>query len=129
MLQVPTNTMSNAIKPTNLTLHVTIKVAPENIESFLEALRPCWQGCLDEPECIFFDVFHDPANPGTFKFVECWTESEKWFREVQWNRPYYGPYTEITKPMWLEPREVLFFERVDGWSFADDRYLAGRVNS
>jgi quinol monooxygenase YgiN len=119
--------MSNPIKSSQLTLHVTIRVAPENIKPFLEALRPCWQGVVNEPECVFFDVFHDSANPGTFRFVECWTKDEKWFREVQLKRSYYEPYNTITAQMWLVPRELQFMDRVEGWSFASDGYLAGSV--
>jgi quinol monooxygenase YgiN len=120
---------SDVIKPTHFTLHVTIKVSPSNIEPFLKALRPCWQAVIDEPECVLFDVFHDPENPGTFKFVECWNKDEKWLRKVQLNKPYYKAYQDITVPMWIEPRQILIFNRVEGWSYANEEYLAGRVNA
>jgi quinol monooxygenase YgiN len=84
---------------------------------------------MENIRCCFFDVFHDPTSPGTFRFVECWTGDEKWFWEVQFKRPYYEPYLAITEPMWIVPREMMFAERVQGWSFADERYLLGRVNA
>ncbi|KAK5446566.1 hypothetical protein LTS15_009498 [Exophiala xenobiotica] len=103
----------SSIKTAQMTLHVTIRIDPANIEPFLKALRPCWTACCQEPECIFFDVYHDPSEPGTFRFVETWTKDEDWF--------------PITKPMWIADREMAFFERVNGWSYVDDVYLASSV--
>lgn len=122
--------MSSSTSPKTtgqMTLHVTLRIDPSNIEPFMEALRPCWQGCLREPECIFFDVFHSPTEPGTFRFVEVWKRDQKWFEEHQLTKPYYEPYLTITKPMWIADREMLFTERVDGWSYADAEYLQGAL--
>jgi quinol monooxygenase YgiN len=117
----------SSIKTTQMTLHVTIRIDPANIEPFLKALRPCWTACLQEPECIFFDVYHDPSEPGTFRFVETWTKDEDWFRKNQLTKSYYDPYQAITKPIWIADREMAFFERVNGWSYVDDVYLASSV--
>src|SRR2546423_5908100 len=66
-----------------LSLHVTIQVAPHDVDAFLEALRPCWEGCVSEKENLFFDVFQDPETPGLFRFVELWSEDKEWFYAVQ----------------------------------------------
>ena len=88
-----------------LSLHVTIQVAPHNVDAFLEALRPCWAGCVAEEENIFFDVFQDPETPGRFHFVELWSKDKEWFFEVQFKKPYYKPYLDITVPMWIADRK------------------------
>ena len=88
-----------------LSLHVTIQVAPHNVDAFLEALRPCWAGCVAEEENLFFDVFQDPETPGRFHFVELWSEDKEWFFEVQFKKPYYKPYLDITIPMWIADRK------------------------
>jgi hypothetical protein len=33
---------------------------------------------------------------------------------VQVNREYYKPYLAVTEPMWIKPREVEIWERMDG---------------
>jgi hypothetical protein len=65
-----------------LSLHVHITVAPENAELFLSHLKPCYDVVSAEPECIFFEVFQNPAAPGDFKFVETWNASPEWFQTV-----------------------------------------------
>jgi quinol monooxygenase YgiN len=88
-----------------LSLHVTIQVAPHNVDAFLEALRPCWAGCVAEEENLFFDVFQDPETPGRFHFVELWSKGKEWFFEVQFKKPYYKPYLDTTVPMWIADRK------------------------
>ena len=89
-----------------LSLHVTIQVAPHNVDAFLEALRPCWAGCVAEEENLFFDVFQDPETPGRFHFVELWSKDKEWFFEVQFKKPYYKPYLDTTVPMWIADRKL-----------------------
>ena len=66
----------------HLCLFANITVSPEKVSDFLKELRPVWQACAKEPECLFFDVFMDPARPGRFRFVEVWTEGREWFETV-----------------------------------------------
>jgi quinol monooxygenase YgiN len=106
-----------------LVLQVTIRIDVSNITSFLAALRPVWKSCISEPECIFFDVSHSPTEPGTFRFVEVWKGDQKWFEDVQLKKEYYTPYVEVTRPMWVAERELVYTERVEGWSYAADMYL------
>lgn len=121
--------MAALIKPTQLTLVVTISISPDDIEPFLTALRPAWEACSREPECVYFDIFHSPTEPGNFRFVEVWTKDEKWFREHQLTKPYYTPYEKITQPMLLAPKGLEFFERASGWNYVDNEYLVGSVRT
>jgi len=119
---------TETLKPSQLTLHATIKIDPTNTDKFLTALRPAWAAVINEPECLFFDVFHTPEEPGTFRFVEVWTKDWKWFLEHQMKKAYYQPYLAITEPMWLD-RELKHWERADGWSYVDDKYLADSIRT
>jgi quinol monooxygenase YgiN len=121
--------MAASIKTSQTTLLVTIRIDPDNIEEFLRALRPCWEACSQEPECIYFEIFHSEAEPGLFRFVEIWTKDEEWFREHQLTKPYYGPYEAITNPMLLEPKGLDFFNRAKGWSYVDKEYLSASVKT
>ena len=65
-----------------LTIHVRIQIAPENIDAFIKALRPAWQSCVNEPECVCFEVYRDVDTPGLFRFVETWSKDKEWFVNV-----------------------------------------------
>ena len=108
-----------------LSVHVTIRVAPASVPAFLDAFRPCQAGCLSEPECLYFDVFHD--GNGLFRFVEIWTHTKESFQSVQMNKPYYEPYTTLTKPLWLEERRTEYFDQLPGFLGVKGGYIEGRV--
>ena len=65
-----------------ISLHVTIVVAPENSAEFLKLLKPCFDAVTAEPECMSFQVFHDPEQPGYFRFVENWSRDKEWLIKV-----------------------------------------------
>ena len=65
-----------------ISLHVTIVVAPENTDKFLEHMKPCFDAVTAEPECMSFQVFHDPEQPGYFRFVENWSKDKEWLIKV-----------------------------------------------
>ena len=106
----------------------TIKVAPVDIDKFLEALRTCWLEVCREPECLFFDVFHSQAEPGTFHFIEVWSKDNDWFMDVQIKKDYYKPYWDVTRPMWIS-RDMHTYDRLAGWSFIDEKYLQGAITA
>ena len=66
----------------SVSLHVRITVTPENAAKFLEYLKPCYDVVSAEPECVFFEVFQNPATPGEFKFVENWHATVDWLKDV-----------------------------------------------
>lgn len=106
----------------------TIKIDPSDVDKFLEAFRTCWLEVCKEPECIYFDVFRSQAEPNTFQFVEVWSKDNTWFMEHQIKKEYYKPYWEITKPLWLN-RDLQTYDRLKGWNFVQDEYLAGSVRA
>lgn len=120
--------MSNSLlSPHQGVTHVgTIKIDPADTETFLKAFRECWVQVCKEPECIYFDIFHSQTEPGRFHFVEVWSKGNDWFMDVQIKKDYYKPYWEITRPLWKE-RDMHVYDRVEGFSFVDQRYLQGSV--
>lgn len=69
----PTNTatMSSSQKK-QISIHVTVHIAPENVDKFFAAYQPVYDSVIAEPECTFFQVYQDPQNPGTLTWVENW---------------------------------------------------------
>lgn len=65
-----------------ISVHVSITVAPSDIDAFLLALKPVYDAVTAEPECTYFEVFHSLEEPGAFRFVENWSRSKEWFIEV-----------------------------------------------
>ena len=108
-----------------LTLFVTLHIKPYLIDDFKAAHRPVWAACAAEPECLLFDVFQDPAQPGRFRFVEVWSKDRKWFEEIQFRKPYYATLWEKSRPTWEKEIEIEWFEREgEGCSFRE-KYLEG----
>ncbi|KAH7394307.1 hypothetical protein BKA66DRAFT_438668 [Pyrenochaeta sp. MPI-SDFR-AT-0127] len=97
-----------------ISVHVSVTVAPENAQKFLELFRSIYETVSAEPECVFFEVYQNPATPGEFKFVENWNGTQEWFREVQMQKEYYKPYVAVTEPLWIKPREIEIWERMPG---------------
>ena len=60
-----------------ISLHVSVAIAPEHIDEFLSHYKACFDAVTAEPECIFFEVFHDAEHPGHFRWVEDWNKDVK----------------------------------------------------
>jgi len=95
-----------------LSFHVKIAVAPENAEKFLAALKPVFEKFTAEPDCTYFEVFQDPENPGTFRFVENWNATKEHIVEVHLKKDFYKSYIAETEPLWIKPRETEIWERM-----------------
>lgn len=93
------------------TLFVTFHIKPDRIDEFKAAHRPVWAACAEEPECLFFDVFQDPKQPGLFRFVEVWSKSREWFETEQLTKPYYEKLWPKSKPTWEKEAVIEYFER------------------
>jgi len=119
------NTLQKAEK--QLTLFVTFQVASANIEKFKEAHRPVWKACSEEPECLLFDVFQPPDQPGRFRFVEVWSKGREWFEKEQMTKPYYASLWERSKPLWIADIHMEYFEREgEGSVWSDDYLVSGK---
>ncbi|KAI1270756.1 hypothetical protein F5Y18DRAFT_422255 [Xylariaceae sp. FL1019] len=94
-----------------ISLHVTVHIAPENVERFMAAFKPVFDRVVAEPECLFFEMYQNPQEPGKLSWVENWSKSPEWLLENQLSKDYYKPYFAITEPMFLKPREFQILER------------------
>ncbi|KAF2973413.1 hypothetical protein GQX73_g168 [Xylaria multiplex] len=97
---------------TGWSLHVTVYIAPENVDRFLAAFKPVFNKVVAEPECLFFEMYQNPQEPGKISWVEDWSKSPEWFLENQVTKDYYKEYFAITEAMFTKPREFQFLERV-----------------
>ncbi|KAI1303358.1 hypothetical protein F5Y03DRAFT_385181 [Xylaria venustula] len=97
---------------TGWSLHVTVYIAPENVDRFLAAFKPVFSKVVAEPECLFFEMYQSPQEPGKLSWVENWSKSPEWFLENQVTKDYYKEYFAITEAMFTKPREFQFLERV-----------------
>lgn len=74
--------MSSTKTFAGISMHVQVTIAPSNVPRYHELMRPVFDAVVAEPECTFFEIYHDPANPGVLKWVENWTKDVKWLMEV-----------------------------------------------
>lgn len=75
-------TTTTTAKSETTTFLVTIYIDPANVDEFLGGLRPCYEGCAQEPELLFFQVFKQQDDPGCFHLIEVWNGSREWFEKV-----------------------------------------------
>ncbi|KAI1810228.1 hypothetical protein GGS20DRAFT_568449 [Poronia punctata] len=93
-------------------LHVTVYVSPEDVDRFLAAFKDVFDKVVAEPECLFFEMYQNPQEPGKISWIENWSKSPQWFLENQVTKDYYKEYFAITEAMFTKPREFQFLERV-----------------
>lgn len=107
-----------------LTLFVTFHIQPDRIEEWKVAHRPVWKACAAEPECLYFDVFHDPEVMGRFRLVEVWKMARVQFEEEQLTKPYYEVLWQQSKPTWLHDMEIEYMERLGEGTSWKHEFLA-----
>jgi quinol monooxygenase YgiN len=105
-----------------IAFHVTYHIAPENVDRFIEALRPGWEATCNIPECIYFDVFHFPAEPGKFRITEVWNRDMEWIEENHIAKDYYQRYRNAVDPIVVK-RELEVLGRLQNWCIVKDEYV------
>ncbi|KAI0395425.1 hypothetical protein F5Y17DRAFT_456987 [Xylariaceae sp. FL0594] len=95
-----------------LSLHVTVYISPKDIDTFLELFKDVFDKVTAEPECLFFEMYQSPEEPGKISWVENWSVSPEWFLENQVTKDYYKEYFAKTEAMFIKPREFQFLQRV-----------------
>ncbi|KAF2211332.1 hypothetical protein CERZMDRAFT_98642 [Cercospora zeae-maydis SCOH1-5] len=106
-----TTTTTTSSSGKQLTLFITMKIKPDKIEEWKEAHKPVWAATASEPEQLFFDLFEDPTDPGTFRFIEVWSKDREWFEKEQFTKDYYKTLWPKSQPLWREPVQVEYYER------------------
>jgi quinol monooxygenase YgiN len=63
-------------------LQVTIYIKESDVPKFFEYMKPVFDHVTAEPECLYFELFQDPTDPGTISWVENWDKSPEKFMSV-----------------------------------------------
>jgi len=81
-----------------MSTHVSVIMAPENVDKFLAAFKPCFDLVTAKAECTYFKVFHDPNTPGHFTWVEHRSRDKNWLMKVSTSRLMHkDPNRNISK--------------------------------
>jgi len=91
-------------------LAVNIRIKPENVERFMQALQANAREARKEPGCKQFDVLVDPKDKTKVMLYEVYTD-EKAF-EVHQQTPHFKSYLADAVPL-LASRERQVFTRVE----------------
>ncbi|KAI1639949.1 hypothetical protein F4809DRAFT_20993 [Biscogniauxia mediterranea] len=111
-----------------MSLQVTVHIAPENVDKFLAAFKPVFDKVAAEPECMFFEVYRSPEEPGKISWVENWSKSKEWFLKNQITKEYYKDYLNATEPLFIKPRETRVLERAGPEFFVcKEKQFAGKL--
>jgi hypothetical protein len=71
------------LPPVAFILQVKVFFDPKDRETFLAALKPCYEAVLAEPECAYFLVGENAQEPGVFRWTEGWRKGVEWFWSVR----------------------------------------------
>lgn len=66
----------------SFSLQVTVYFKPEDVPKFYEAMKPVFEKVTAEPECLYFEMFEDPSEPGKISWIENWAKSPHWVLTV-----------------------------------------------
>lgn len=67
--------------------HTTVYIDPSKLDQFWAAFKPVFDKTSAAPECLYIEVFEDPAVPGKITWVTNWDASPKWLLTVSHRRP------------------------------------------
>lgn len=81
---------------------VTVKVKPEFIDQFKEAIRLNHEGTRKEPNNLRFDVLQGEDDPGRFFLYEVYRAKEDFAYHQQ--QPHFFKWRETVADMMAEPR-------------------------
>ena len=91
-------------------LVVNIRIKPENVDRFMQALKVNGREARKEPGCKHFDVLVDPKDNTKVMLYEIYND-EKAF-EAHQQTPHFKKYLAEAVPL-LASRERQVFTRVD----------------
>ena len=109
-----------------LTVFADFYVKPDRTEEWKEVHRPVWEAVGNEPKCLLFDVFEDPAEKGHFRLFQVWDAADQeWFEKNQLTKAYEQALWPKSKPLWARDMEITYMERLgEGCSYRK-QYLEG----
>lgn len=87
-------------------MHVTcvhVRVKPEAVSAFIEAIRENHEHSIQEPGNRRFDVLQDPADPTRFMIYEAFTSAQD--VEAHKTTAHYLKWRDTVADMMAEPRQ------------------------
>ena len=79
---IPSSVIEMAEKLPGFSLQVTVTIKPSDVPAFLSHFTPVFEKVVAEPECVFFEVYQSPEQPGVLRWVENWSKPVGWVMEV-----------------------------------------------
>jgi len=86
-------------------MHVTlvhVRVLPDHLDVFLDAMRANHEGSVREPGNLRFDVLRDPADPTHFLIYEAYVDAGA--AAAHKTTAHYLAWRDRVAPMLAEPR-------------------------
>ena len=86
-------------------MHVTlvhVRVLPDQLDAFLEAMAANHAGSVGEPGNVRFDVLRDPADPAHFLVYEAFVDADA--SAAHKTTAHYLAWRDRVAPMMAEPR-------------------------
>ena len=94
------------VSDAELMMSVTLVIAPEHREQYLDELRDVLPSARREPACLSLEVGEMADRPGTFVLSERWRSGNEYVHHVL-PLPYFQRYLERTEPLYAVPRTVI----------------------
>lgn len=86
-------------------MHVTlvhVRVLPDHLDAFLDAMAANHAGSVREPGNLRFDVLRDPADPAHFLIYEAFVDADA--AGAHKSTAHYLAWRDRVAPMMAEPR-------------------------
>jgi quinol monooxygenase YgiN len=99
------------MKKNPLHVKVQLRIKPECREAFERELMAIREKCINEKECLAFDVEQRSDDANVYLLIEIWSDRD-FFEKVQLNREYYPPYFAKIDRMMAAPREINYWNRL-----------------
>lgn len=81
---------------------VHVRVLPDHLDAFLEAMWANHEGSVREPGNLRFDVLRDPADPARFLIYEAYVDADA--AAAHKTTAHYLAWRDRVAPMMAEPR-------------------------
>ena len=91
-----------------LIVHVFVRVKPESVEAFKEAILENARNSIQEPGVVRFDVMQQEDDPTRFTLIEVYRTAEDPARHKA--TAHYAAWRDVAEPMMAEPRRGVKYQ-------------------
>ena len=93
-----------------IVMHVALRIRPDGVETFAEAIRANAAASVFEPGCIRFEVYRETADETRFALFEIYEDQAA--REAHWASAHFLAYRDATAGL-IESRTLTEYEPVE----------------